>query len=178
MRITELIVVEGQHDEAALKTILDADIVITRGLHADEALFDVLREAVKTRGVIVFTDPDHPGQRIRQRIAEAVPGVRHAFLNADDARGRGKVGIEHATPEALREALRHVITLTTSTGSLTRTDLVTLGLSGHPDSHCRRVHVCTTLHLPVVNPKQLLMLLRARQLSVAQLREILDEKSI
>lgn len=175
MRITQLIVVEGKHDEAALKRLIDADIVITHGLHGDEALLDVLREAVKTRGVIVFTDPDHPGQRIRERIAQAVEGVSHAYLNANDARAQGKVGIEHAAPEAILAALANVVTLGDSESDLTRQDLFELGLSGHPDSHLRRSALSKHLHLPDVNPKQLLVQMRARNLTKDQLSTVMNE---
>lgn len=175
MRITQLIVVEGKHDEAALKRLIDADIVITHGLHGDEALLDVLREAVKTRGVIVFTDPDHPGQRIRERIAQAVEGVSHAYLNANDARAKGKVGIEHAAPEVILAALRHVVTIGDSTSDLTRQDLFELGLSGRPDSHLRRSELAKHLHLPDVNSKQLLVQLRARNLTKDKLSTVLNK---
>lgn len=178
MRITSLIVVEGPHDAAALKRIVEADIVITRGLHRDEALFELLREAVKTRGVIVFTDPDHPGETIRRRISDAVPGVHHAYLNAKVARSKAKVGIEHAAPEVLLAALREVITEPCTLSDLTRQDLYDLGLSGHPDSHALRVHLADLLHLPDVNAKRLLIHLRARNLSRAQLEHLLTEKII
>ena len=39
-----------------------------------------IQHAQETRGVIVFTDPDYPGRRIRAIIEEHVPGVKHAFL--------------------------------------------------------------------------------------------------
>ena len=178
MRITQLIVVEGKHDEAALKRLIDADIVITHGLHSDEALLDVLREAVKTRGVIVFTDPDHPGQRIRERIAQAVEGVSHAYLNAQDARDKGKVGIEHAAPEDILAALANVVTLGDSESDLTRQDLYALGLSGHPDSHLRRSKLAKHLHLPDVNSKQLLVQLRARNVTKDKLLALMTEKII
>jgi ribonuclease M5 len=178
MRITPLIVVEGPHDAAALKRIVEADIVITRGLHRDEALFDLLREAVKTRGVIVFTDPDHPGETIRRRINEAVPGVLHAYLNAKVARSKAKVGIEHAAPDVILAALREVITETCPVSDLTRHDLYELGLSGHPDSHALRVRLADLLHLPDVNAKRLVVQLRSRGITRAQLEELMTEKII
>jgi ribonuclease M5 len=178
MRINELIVVEGVHDVAALKQIVEADIVITQGLHQDEALVDLLREAVKTRGVIVFTDPDHPGETIRRRISEAVPGVKHAYLNAKSARSKRKVGIEHASPEVLLEALSHVMTVSSTLSDLTRNDLYELHLSGHPNSHVLRCRLAEVLHLPDVNAKQLLVQLRTRGYSRAQLEQLLTEKII
>jgi ribonuclease M5 len=178
MHITPLIVVEGPHDAAVLKRIVEADIVITRGLHRDEALFDLLREAVKTRGVIVFTDPDHPGETIRRRITEAVPGVLHAYLNAKVARSKAKVGIEHAAPDVILAALREVITETCPVSDLTRHDLYELGLSGHPDSHALRVRLADLLHLPDVNAKRLVVQLRSRGITRAQLEELMTEKII
>lgn len=43
---------------------------------------DVIRKAQETRGVIVLTDPDFPGDKIRNTIRDAVPGVKHAYIDA------------------------------------------------------------------------------------------------
>ena len=52
------------------------------------------------RGVIVSTDPDYNGERIRKIIMEAVPTAKHAFLNRGEATPKSKtkgrsLGVEH-----------------------------------------------------------------------------------
>ena len=39
-----------------------------------------LIELSKTRGVIILTDPDYPGQRIRNEISSYLPVCKHAFV--------------------------------------------------------------------------------------------------
>ena len=70
-----------------------------------------IEHAQDKRGVIVFTDPDYPGRRIRAIIEEHVPGVKHAFLSKEKTiakNGKG-LGIEHATDEDIRDALTKCI---------------------------------------------------------------------
>ena len=71
-----------------------------------------IKHAQEKRGVIVFTDPDYPGRRIRAIIEEHVPGVKHAFLSKEKTiakNGKG-LGIEHAKDEDIRSALENVYT--------------------------------------------------------------------
>jgi ribonuclease M5 len=111
MKIKELIVVEGLHDLNKLKTVIDAEIIITHGMHLSDDVLETIRENSETRGVIVFTDPDNPGDLIRQKITEACPLVKHAHLKSKDARHKRKVGIEHASAQTLLQALDHLYTL-------------------------------------------------------------------
>ena len=85
MKIKEIIVVEGKKDTANLKRWLDVDTLETSGTGLTEATLDQVRQWAKTRGVIIFTDPDTPGDQIRQRINSAVPGCKNAFLPSGKA---------------------------------------------------------------------------------------------
>ena len=69
-RIKELIVVEGKHDIRKLKKLFDCDVICTEGLSMSPEVLDTIVTIGKKRGVIVLTDPDHPGEVIRNRIAE------------------------------------------------------------------------------------------------------------
>ena len=80
MNIKEIVVVEGKSDTIALKRATGADTIETNGSAIDELTLVRIRHAQETRGVIVFTDPDFPGRRIRAIIEERIPGVKHAFL--------------------------------------------------------------------------------------------------
>lgn len=80
MNIKEIIVVEGKSDTVAVKRAAGADTIETNGSAIDELTLTRIRHAQETRGVIVFTDPDFPGRRIRAIIEERIPGVKHAFL--------------------------------------------------------------------------------------------------
>ena len=93
MKIKELIVVEGKTDLIFLKSFLDADIVITNGSEVSHETLDFIKEANKRHGVIILTDPDFPGQRIRNIITEYIGDCKHAYIEKKKAVKGKKVGI-------------------------------------------------------------------------------------
>lgn len=177
MKIKELIVVEGTHDLNKLKSVIDAEIIITHGMHLSDAVLATIK-ANEERGVIVFTDPDTPGDLIRQKISETCPWVKHAHLKAKDARYKQKVGIEHASCEMILKALDHLYTLNEAGSDLTLADLFELGLSGHSDSAVRRAFVAHHYHLSDVNTKKLYARLCALGIQKGQLQVLLEAKRI
>ena len=178
MKIKELIVVEGIHDLNKLKTVIDAEIIITHGLHLSDDVLLTIKENVLTRGVIVFTDPDTPGDLIRQKISEACPEVKHAHLKSKNARHKRKVGIEHASSESILQALSNLYTLSDAKSDLTYGDLYELGLSGHPDSQELRNQIAEVYHLSDVNTKKLYARLCALGIQKAQLTQEVQLKKI
>ena len=54
-RINEIVVVEGKTDSQLLKELYDVDTIETHGLGLDEKTLELIKEASKTRGVIVLT---------------------------------------------------------------------------------------------------------------------------
>ena len=77
--IKEVIVVEGKDDVTAVKAAVDAEVITTHGFGFGKKLLNTLKELQKRRGIIIFTDPDHTGEKIRRDIERAVPGAKHAF---------------------------------------------------------------------------------------------------
>ncbi|TKV15556.1 ribonuclease M5, partial [Citrobacter sp. TBCS-11] len=92
------IVVEGRDDTANLKHYFDCDTYETGGSSIDDRDLERLKVLEEKRGIIVFTDPDFQGERIRKIIMKAIPQAGHAFLNRDEAKpkGKGSLGVEHA----------------------------------------------------------------------------------
>lgn len=107
-RIAQMIVVEGKEDTVAIRRAVDADTIETGGSAIDDKVLRRIELARERRGVIIFTDPDVPGEKIRKIIEARVPGCSHAFLAKADARGKDGIGVEHASPEAIRAALARV----------------------------------------------------------------------
>src|SRR5690625_4138857 len=86
MKVKEIIVVEGRDDSAKIGQAVDADTIETNGSAITKEILEQIRHAKAKRGVIIFTDPDYPGKRIRHIIDQAVPGCKHAFLTREKAR--------------------------------------------------------------------------------------------
>lgn len=178
MKIKELIVVEGLHDLNKLKTVVDAEILTTHGSQVSQAVLTTIQMNAESRGVIVFTDPDTPGDLIRQKINAVCPNVKHAYLKSKEARYKHKVGIEHASAEAILQALSNLYTLNEHTSDLILSDLVELGLNGHPQAQLRRKLIADHFHLSDVNTKKLYARLCALGIQKSELIELLKLKKI
>ncbi len=104
--IKELIVVEGRDDINAVKRAVSADLVATNGFNMPRKTLDILIKAQDTRGVIIFTDPDDAGERIRKKLSKILPKAKHAFISLEDGIKGDDIGIENASPKCIEEALR------------------------------------------------------------------------
>lgn len=174
-RIQEVIVVEGKNDTAKLKQYFDCDTIETHGTCLSEWTLKFILKASKTRGVIVFTDPDSPGNRIRKEINEKVPGCKNAYIDKHVARTEVKVGIEHAGYEALKEALDHVVSYGEKEGAFTMQDMYAFGLSGRNASSLLREEVGRVLHLGNGNARTMVRRLNASGITKEQLQEVLQK---
>lgn len=158
MKLKEIIVVEGKDDTTAIKRAVDADTIETNGSALNSDTIEKIKLAQKTRGVIVFTDPDYPGEKIRKTISEKVPGCRHAFLTKEDAiskTGKG-LGVEHAAPKIIKEALKEAqLMQETIEEEITKDDLIIAGLIGGDGSKERRIKLGKLLKIGYTNGKQL-----------------------
>ncbi|WP_100011891.1 ribonuclease M5 [Lentibacillus sediminis] len=176
MKIKEIIVVEGRDDTAKIRQAVDADTIETNGSAVNEEILQQIRHAKEKRGVIIFTDPDYPGERIRHIVDQSVPGCKHAFLTRDKARAkhprRKSLGIEHAAPEAIQEALSAVYELTDMEQSeITKEDLIAHGFIGSPSAARRRERLGELLQIGHTNGKQLLKRLSMFQISKTQFED-------
>ncbi|GJM74236.1 hypothetical protein HMSSN036_64520 [Paenibacillus macerans] len=85
-----------------------------------------------------------------------MPGCKHAFLREADATKRGDIGIENASPEAIREALSRVRSEAPGVeGQIDWEDLMTAGLIVHPEAAARRKVLGELLGIGYCNGKQL-----------------------
>lgn len=166
MKIKEMIVVEGRDDTVAIKRAVNADTIETGGSAINEMVLRKIRLAQEKRGVIVLTDPDYQGERIRKIISRAVPGCKHAFIRQEDGTKNGDIGVENASPEIIIKALREVRTeMNDSEGDITLEDLVAAGLSSGADSKERRLKLGERLGIGYANAKQMHRRLNAFQIS-------------
>lgn len=170
LKIKEIIIVEGRDDTARIRQAVDADTIETNGSAVNDTILKQIQHAKDIRGVIIFTDPDYPGERIRHIVDQAVPGCKHAFLKREDARAKHSatksLGIEHASVMAVRRALEDVYELKeTESSDITRQDLIAYGFIGCPEASDRRDRLSELLQIGHTNGKQLLKRLTMFQIS-------------
>ncbi|MGG5254532.1 ribonuclease M5 [Neobacillus sp. SM06] len=158
MKIKEFIVVEGKDDTTAIKRAVDADTIETNGSALNIETIEKIKRAQQTRGVIIFTDPDFPGEKIRKTISRHVAGCKHAFLAKEQAiskSGKG-LGVEHASPEAIRNALQDAQLMHEPMNEeISQEDLITAGLIGGEGAKDRRIKLGKILKIGYTNGKQL-----------------------
>ena len=165
VKIKEAILVEGRYDKNTLSQIVDAPILETAGfgIFKDKKQLALLRIVAEKRGLIVFTDSDGAGFVIRNHVKSAIPGkyLKHAYI--PDIMGKekrkaapgkeGKLGVEGMKPEIILEALRKAgATIEgenlSQSRSVTKQDMMDLGLSGGADASAKRLALLKKLNLP------------------------------
>ncbi len=154
--IHELVVVEGLHDKQAVDAAVSANVWVVGGDRIAHRFLQELERAAKTRGVIILTDPDGPGERIRRRIEEQIPNCKHAFLPKMEALGHHRVGVEHASAESIRSALlkvRQAEAPDEVKQTFTIDDLQKAGLANGPEAAKRRMQVGEYLRIGYANAK-------------------------
>lgn len=180
MKVKEIIVVEGRDDSAKINQAVVADTIETNGSAINNAILKQIKHAQEKRGVIIFTDPDYPGERIRHIIDQAVPGCKHAFLTQDKARAKHpenkSLGIEHASITDIKQALAEIYELAEQEESeITKSDLLTYGLIGGAGSRIRRERLGELLQIGHTNGKQLLKRLTMFQITKEQFEQAIKQ---
>lgn len=151
-KIKEVIVVEGKTDTQVLKKLFDVETIETNGVRIDHKTLDYIKEMNDKRGVIVLTDPDYPGMKIRDTIKKVVPNCKHAFVDKKDAIGKKKLGIAEAKEEAIIQALENVVTFDENSNSISWEEFIDLNIIGSKE---KRLHVYDLFHLGYGNNKTL-----------------------
>ena len=166
IKIKQAIVVEGRYDKNTLSQIVDAPIIETNGfgIMKDKANLAFLRRVAENRGLIVFTDSDGAGFVIRNFLKSAIDPayLLHAYIpdiygkeKRKSAPGKeGKLGVEGMTRQVILDALRRCgasfedEAASAFSGSITKQDLMELGLSGGKDSSFLRKKLLKKMDLP------------------------------
>lgn len=156
-KIKEAIVVEGRDDTAAVLRAVEAVTIETHGFGMPESIWPVIEKAYHSQGVIIFTDPDYPGEKIRRLVTERFPDCKQAFLPKKQALKNGDVGVENAEPAAIIEALENARCTDGEQGEVfTTEDLVACGLIGTKEAKQRREKLGNLLSIGYGNNKTFL----------------------
>ena len=152
--IKEVLVVEGKMDVVAIDKAVEADCIITEGFNLKPQALKNIEQAYKKRGIIIMTDPDSAGERIRLYLSRRFPNAKHAFVPVEDATDNDDIGIEQAKPDAIRKALEKVRTLDWEPTK--GADLIKHDLSGAKSASQRRARLGAILGLGFANAKTFL----------------------
>ncbi|MBE6861320.1 MAG: DUF4093 domain-containing protein, partial [Ruminococcus sp.] len=146
--IKEAIIVEGKYDKIKLSSIVNAVIIITNGygIFKDKEKLELIRYYARTTGIIILTDSDSAGLKIRNYIKGAVRGgnIKNIFIpdifgkekRKEKPSAEGKLGVEGISRKLLLEAFEKAGVLSdekTTVNDITNLTLYELGLSGGPN---------------------------------------------
>ena len=155
--IQEVLVVEGKMDVAAINKAVEADCIITGGFTLNKHTMKDIEAAYNRRGIIILTDPDSAGERIRKYLTKKFPNAKHAFVPRIDATANDDIGIEQARPEAIRAALKKVRTVSFEPAqTFSNADLIKNELNGSANSSERRMRLGAALGIGFANAKNFL----------------------
>lgn len=155
--IKEVIVVEGRDDITAVKQAVDAELIATGGFGINAKIIERIKEAQKRKGVIVLTDPDFAGEKIRSIISKRVKGIKHAYIAQEDGMKGDNIGVENATPEVIIEALNRAKSSEEERVEFyTAQDMFYFKLTGQDDSKKRRIMLGSIIGIGYGNATQML----------------------
>lgn len=181
LKIEEIIVVEGKDDTRRIQEVVDADTIETIGSAINEEILAQIEHAQEMRGVIIFTDPDYSGEKIRKTIMEVVPDAKHAFLSrrlATPKKRGSSLGVEHASDEAILEALEKVVTPSHEQDDyqeIPRHVLLDYGLIAGTHAKEQREKLGDELRIGYTNSKQLTKRLKMFRITERELTETMDK---
>ncbi|MBK0348628.1 ribonuclease M5 [Aerococcaceae bacterium zg-ZJ1578] len=177
----EVIVVEGRDDTKRLIETFGTQVktIETNGSAVSRNVQKQILAASEQFGIIIFTDPDYQGERIRRIVTELVPQAKQAYLTQQEAfsgKAHKSLGIEHATPQTIVHALESVMTpVNEEIAMIELSDLIRLQLIGHPQAAKRRTWLSEQLRIGHLNGKQLQKKLSLYHISLEQVETILSE---
>ncbi len=166
LKVKEAIIVEGVYDKIKLDSVVDATIVVTDGflIFKDKAKQSLIKQLAEKQGIIIFTDSDSAGFKIRNYIKNFVKSnnVKHAYI--PDIQGKEKrkpkaskegfLGVEGINASIILKALEDAnATLPDEKEGavyqkVTKSDLFSDGFSGTKDSSENRKKLTAYLKLP------------------------------
>ncbi len=155
--IKEVIVVEGKNDVQAVRRAVDAECIVTGGFNLAPATLEWIEQAYQKRGLIILTDPDSAGERIRKFLSKRFPLAKHAFIPKEEATANDDIGVEQASPQSIQQALGKVRYLEWKpVQEFSVADMIRYGLSGMPAAAERRALLGTRLGIGYANAKTFL----------------------
>ncbi len=164
IRIRQAVIVEGKYDKIKLSSLLDTVIIPTDGfgIFKNKEKMALIRRLAQTRGIVILTDSDSAGFKIRSYIGGSLPQeqVIHAYIPDITGKERrknapsqeGKLGVEGMSARVLMECLERAGVTCEETvepgRKITKNDLYEDGLSGRPNSLILRKKLLAQLQLP------------------------------
>ncbi len=192
-KIKETVIVEGIYDKIKLSRFLDAVIIVTNGfgVFRDRRILDSIKKMADETGIVILTDSDSAGFRIRAYIKQSVPKskVKHAYIpethgkekRKSEAGKEGLIGVEGIKDEIILDALRKAGCVIDGSAAapkegraITKTDLYKAGMSGGERSLEKRRMMAASLGIPMKISANMLLDILNRLVTYEEFCEIVQ----
>lgn len=193
-RVKEAIIVEGVYDKIKLSRFIDAPILTTGGfsVYRRKDAIATIQKLAETTGIVILTDSDSAGFRIRSYIKQSIQGGRvlHAYvpdIHGKEKRKRvpgkeGLLGVEGMKEEIILDALVKSGATVDGTSTepkraraITKADMMKAGLSGGAGSRELRTRLCEELGIPMKISANMLLDMLNRLLDYDEFVRMTDE---
>ena len=165
IRLKETIVVEGKYDKIKLSSIFDANIIDIGGFKVfkNKENIELLRRIADKSGIIILTDSDSSGFKIRNYLKNCLAGKKVYNVYIPDITGKekrkdkpsaeGLLGVEAMEDEIIIEAFKKSGVFNQSKDTsvekkITKLDLYKAGLYGKENSKEKRMEFLRENNLP------------------------------
>lgn len=165
IKIDKAVIVEGKYDKIKLSNFIDGVIIETDGfrIFSDNEKKALIRRLAKNNGIIVMTDSDAAGFKIRNYIRNIasdgevinvyIPDVFGKEKRKTEPSKEGKLGVEGLSEDIITKAMEkagisHSISADSTKRLITVTDLFEDGLTGSDNAKERKYKLLRLLGLP------------------------------
>lgn len=163
--VKQIFVVEGKNDVIRLKQVFPTIMIVSvNGSAINDDIVQMLISKKDEYEIVVCTDPDYPGLRIRSELEEKIGKISHVFLDRHKSysKNKKKIGLEHLSNYEIRKAFSQIIkSVDESTSDVDLDFLYEHKLVGNQDSKKIREDLSLKMNLGYVNGKTLLNRIRS-----------------
>ena len=164
-----ILVVEGKEDASYLSNYIASEIVVVNGFEIKEPTIAYL----KNKKVIIFTDPDEAGIKIRKTLNEKLEKAINVEIDICECTRGNKNGVAECRIDVVLDKLSpFFIEKRETIDAITAFDLYNLNIS---KDKCLRDYVCEQLNLGECNNKKLLRRLNLNHVKLSELEEIVKK---
>lgn len=192
IKIKEAVIVEGRYDKIKLSSLIDAPIIETNGFRvfSDKEKQNLIKKIADARGILVMTDSDSAGFVIRNFLKGVVDKskVKHCYIPQIEGKEKrkaqsgkeGLLGVEGVSDDVIIDAIRKsgatiIGENSTAKKEITKSDLLSLGLTGTENAQKNRNMLLKRLRLPTYLTTNAMLTALNCLYSFEELKSLFDE---
>lgn len=194
IKVSQVVVVEGKYDAIKLDSIIDGLIIPVHGfsVYSDDEKKNLLKQLGRKNGIILITDSDSAGFKIRNYVQNIcrgseiinvyIPPVKGKESRKQSASKEGLLGVEGIEKDILIKCLEQAGVNSVFSDSdkqqMTYADLFELGLSGTANATINREKLAKYLNIPTKLSKKALLEVLNRMSTKTEIENVLNEKPV